>query len=195
MIFIIIFIIILVFIITGLIIGLTLFNNTTSNTSIIISEETQKQQNNFWLENYRGYQNVDIFPPGFNISPPAKHIFNILNNYKLVNYYKQLFDILSMICCQQIELQNSNCSNINIRYNQLLNMGANPNNNRATLIAAGYTSLQHNINANFIICAISIIENNMDNLINITKPDKEAIRGYLYIFYQTHLDPINKKIC
>jgi hypothetical protein len=194
--YIVLFIIIFAFVIFGIIIGFTYFGSNNTNT---ITSTTQENSLESWIENYGGYNNDDIFPPCFNVSPPAKKIFAIFKHYNIINKYKQFFNVLSMMCCQINELNKNDCTKITNRYTQLLDMNADPKNNRATLIAAANTTLKNNINSKFIIAAIYILEKHMDDInidnVIITKQDKESIRGYLYVFYQTHIETINKKIC
>lgn len=187
------------FAILGLIIGFVIFSpekvTVAAKTSTTI---TQISSSPYWLENSRGYANVDNWPPCYDLSPAAKKLFSLMVANGSADRYKQLFDVMSMMMCQQTELIKSDCSRLTIRLNQLLNLGADTKNNRATLTAAAYTQLLNNDNSNFIIAAISLIENHMDNVgqdSSISKVDKEAIRGFVYVFYQTHLETINKKMC
>jgi hypothetical protein len=186
------------FAIGGLVLGFIIFKPSQVNVTNTPTVSPIPAPSQYWLENSRGYANVDVWPPCYDTSPPAKKMFSLMVANGSSDRYKQLFDVLSMMLCQQMELNKSDCSRLKIRLNQLLNMGADTKNNRATLTAAAYTTLLNNDNSNFIVAAISLIENHMDNIAqdgSITKVDKEAIRGFVYVFYQTHLESINKKIC
>jgi hypothetical protein len=196
--FVVIIIVLLIFIILGIVLSFTIFNTKATTPTPTPKPETVSTPSKYWLENSRGYANVDMWPPCYDISPPAKKVYSLMVANGSADRYKLLFDVISMMCCQQQELNKADCSRLNIRLNQLLSLGADTKNTRANLTAAGYTTLQNNNNSNFIIAAISLIENQLDNINNdnsITKIDKESIRGFIYVFYQTHLESINKKIC
>lgn len=196
--FIVFFIMLIVFAIIALVLILTIFTTDNEKPKLVKEKPLPTYPDAYWLENSRGYSNVEIFPPCFDISTPAKKAYSLLLHRNLVTKYKKLFEVMSFVCCQQKELQNKKCNNLAQRINQMQTMGADITNKHATLSAAAYTTLQNNDNSKFIIAAFSLMEEQVDQIQNdpdLPKVDKEAVRGFVHMFYQTHLDTINNISC
>lgn len=194
------FVMIIIFAIVTVVVALTIFgfSDDTVKPKNVDPKELPNYPDAYWQENSRGYPNTEIFPPCFDISTPAKKAYSLLLSRNLVPRYKKLFEIMSYVCCQQKELQKKDCSRLVERINNMISMGADPNNKFATLSAAAYTALQNTDNSKFIIAAFSLLEEQMDQIEkdnDVDKVDKATMRGFLHIFYNSHFDTINKISC
>lgn len=198
---IVIMIIVIIFALLGIIFGVFMFGlakpEKPITTSLVVPETIQPPLQ-YWTENGRGYGNVDQYPPCLNISTPARKLFSLMVANNTMDKYKTLFEVMSMVCCQENELRKKDCSQVVTRTNELLRLGANPKSNSANSTAASYTKLQDTDNSKFVVCVVSVMEAQMDNIASdtaISKVDREAIRGFVFVFYETHLETINKILC
>lgn len=188
-----------IFAILTVVLSLTVFGfSDTDKPKNVEQKDLPNYPDAYWQENSRGYSNVEIYPPCYDISSPAKKAYSLMLSRNLVPRYKKMFEIMSYVCCQQKELQKKDCSRLGQRINNMVSLGADPNNKFATLSAAAYTALQNTDNSKFIICAFSLLEEQMEQIekdTDVDKVDKETMRGFLHIFYNTHFDTINKISC
>ena len=78
-----------------------------------------------YIENSRSNYSTDKFFPCFELCHFARNIFNILENYNLVEKYKNLLNVMSLILCQESYALESECKiiMINDRIDDLKKLG------------------------------------------------------------------------
>ena len=161
-------------------------NNTQSNSSDqshpnpVISQLP-------WTERNRGFPST-YFPPCCDSSNEIKKIFTLITGYNLQKKYMQLFDIYSIVMCQDAQIRMKVCSDsfINDRIADLNTYGADPTNTAAIAIVKSSTNLSNNKIGKFLLMATDLIEKQMNNIKNdnaISNTDKEQIYGYNSQFY------------
>ncbi len=146
-----------------------------------------------WSENIRGNKNFDLFPPCYQIDSSSKSIFGILSRLHLIERYFNLLDVLSTMLC--LETKTCNPNDIKDRFTQILGLGANVNDEDTKILTMSFIPVNETAPSKFLIGCVFILERQLklissDN--DISKIDKEQIRGHLYTFYSTHLSVIYK---
>lgn len=150
-----------------------------------------------WSENNRGYSNSQ-FPPCYELSPECKKIFSIIKSYNLEKKYMQLFDVYSIVLCQESQTRDKTCLQtfLNDRIADLRGLDADYNAQNAVLIVKANTNLLNNKIGQFLVMATDLIEKSLKELYQdntISMQDKEQISGYNSSFYRQHYDFINKR--
>lgn len=171
-------------------------NNTQSNSTITPSQPTPVVSQLSWTEKNRGFPST-YFPPCCESSNEIKKIFALISGYNLQKKYMQLFDIYSIVMCQDTQIRMKVCSDtfINDRLADLNTYGADPTNNAAIAIVKSTTNLSNNKIGKFLLMATDLIEKQMNSIKNdnaISNTDKEQIYGYNAQFYNQKYDYMSK---
>lgn len=150
-----------------------------------------------WSEINRGFP-VTNFPPCCDSSNEIKKIFSIIKGYNLEKKYMELFDVYSMLMCQDVQIRMKVCSDsfINDRLADLNTYGADSNNETAVSIVKSVVDLNNNKIGKLLIMATDLIEKHMNNIKNdnsISKTDKEQIFGYNSQFYRQKYEFMAKR--
>ena len=146
-----------------------------------------------WSENIRGNKNFDLYPPCYNLDPSSKTIFGIISKLHLVQRYFTLLDVLSIMLC----LETKTCDKFDIkdRYTQIIGLGANVDDKDIKTLIMSFIPVNETNPSKLLIGCVYLIEKQM-KLINsdndVSKIDKEQIKGHIYTFYSTHLSTIYK---
>jgi len=197
--------IIILFIIIGftvliLVVVLRKDNNSTSNSSNTISNQSHPNpviSQLPWSEKNRGFPST-YFPPCCDSSNEIKKIFALISGYNLQKKYMQLFDIYSIVMCQDTQIRMKVCSDtfINDRIADLNTYGADHTNTAAIAIVKSTTNLSNNKIGKFLLMATDLIEKQMNNIKHdnaISNTDKEQIYGYNAQFYNQKYSYMSKQ--
>jgi len=164
-------------------------SSTTDQSNPVVSQIA-------WTEKNRGFP-ATYFPPCCESSNEIKKIFSLISGYNLQKKYMQLFDIYSIVMCQDTQIRMKVCSDtfINDRIADLNTYGADPTNTAAIAIVKSTTNLSNNKIGKFLLMATDLIEKQMNNIKNdnaISNTDKEQIYGYNSQFYNQKYDYMAK---
>lgn len=167
--------------------------NKTSSLTDTGSTPTPTPPPVSWSENIRGNKNYELFPPCYQLDTSSKNIFGILSKLHLVQRYFNLLDVLSVMLC----LEAKTCTTIDVkdRYTQILGLGANVDDTDVKTLVMSFIPVNETNPSKFLVGCVYIIERqlkliNSDN--DVSKTDKEQIKGHIYTFYSTHLSVIYK---
>ena len=122
----------------------------------------------------------------------ANHVIHTINKYNLQSKYAPLIIAYAMIICLS-----KNCNNLDKYLEQLILLGASPNDASTTAELAMYTQTTNTPSKrkDFLVASLDIIQSNMSLLVNddtISEQDRRLVRGFNYDFLRTYLDIINR---
>lgn len=137
------------------------------------------------------------FPPCFELSSDAKHVYGILKGANIDTTYSRLLDVYSLSLCQLKDFKKScDSKTMDQRIITLNDWNANPNNKSVIDIVNSVTKVTNNKYGQFLIQVCDICETQMNiinNDKNITPLIQTQIAGYNSEFYRTIFNEINSK--
>lgn len=152
-----------------------------------------------WMEFNHGNFSYLNYPPGYEISFESRNLYDLLESKQLVDKYKNLFEVFSIVLCQE-KFNNENICYNNIivrRINDLEKVGYKNKDNKKYLpklqniLGESYKKIKIDT-AEFLLRAIAIIENQIMKLLNeqLTIEEKNDITNNINNFYSSHFPPI-----
>lgn len=186
-----IFFTIIVVVLAVVAVSMIVISTPSTTTATTASQPTPQYIS--WTENIRGNKNYELFPPCYQLDTSSKNIFGILSKLHLTQRYFNLLDVLSTMLC----LENKTCTTIDVkdRYTQITGLGGNVDDKDVKALVMSFIPVNETMPSKFLVGCVYILERqlkliNSDN--DITKQDKEQIKGHLYTFYASHLSVIYK---
>jgi hypothetical protein len=158
------------------------------------------------LENYRGNNNFEKYPPCYNLYQPVTEIYDILEKNKLIKESYILLNVYSMILCQEKYLKIKDCNDNQMiiqRIQNLKKLGFDKINNAQYIkyesIVNSVISPENRLSLNssfkvFLTGCTYLIEielNNLKKLLNIN--DYKIIYELNKQFYKDHYEYIYSK--
>lgn len=151
-----------------------------------------------WIENNRANPNYLDYPPCFDLCPASIKMFDILNNHKLIQKYKPIFEAQSLFLCEEVYTKKRNCMNtmINDRIYDLEKLGWNP-------IDLTYYSKLEGIIGNSIkkldkkiislmLGTMTIMEQQINKMIELSNEEIKNVKKLANTFYIVHFNALSK---
>lgn len=136
------------------------------------------------------------FPPCFELSSDAKHVYAIFKSRGYDKKYSKLLDTYSLALCQQKDFKrNCDTNTLDQRLSTLSSWNANQFNKDAIAIVNSVTKVTNNKIGQFLVQITDICEKQVRDLSddnNVMREDKTQIIGFNSQFYRNHFDAINK---
>jgi hypothetical protein len=165
-------------------------------------QETKEQFGDIqYLENSRSNYSTDKYFPCFKLCNFARNIFDILENYNLVEKYQNLLNVMSLILCQEKYALESRCKiMINDRIDDLKKLGFEKLNkmeyNKANSVTYAYIGPSYKLKVNsnleqLIVGSTYLIEKELNLLVNdLNKKDYLKVIEFIQEFYKIHYNKL-----